>query len=89
VLDHKNFATLDSLVDAALDLSADKRTEFLERLAIEQPEIASHLTRILNKLDAAENFLDQNAEQARDEILIQSLDGLRELGKPDELPIPG
>lgn len=81
----KTFAALDSLVDEALDMPADQRAQFLERLAVEQPETARRLSRLLDRLDAAEHFLDRSAEIARDEILVRSLDGLKDLGQTTDL----
>jgi len=85
VLDDKTFPTLDPLIDKALDMPADQRAQFLEKLAVEHPEIASHISRLLGRMDSAEGFLDCDAAIVRDEFLIRSLEQLKRMGTQDTL----
>jgi len=85
VFDKDTFAPLDTLVDRALELSNEKRLEFLKRLRDEQPELAEQLGRLLDKLDKADSFLDHDAQRVRDEILVCSLEMLRATGHEEDM----
>ena len=82
--DH-TFATLDALVSQALDLAEDQRAEFLAELTSKDPELARRLVRLLGRMHNASQFLEGNAERARDEILVKSLEHLRNTGCEGEL----
>ena len=85
MLDHQTFATLDPLVDQVLDLPVAEREQFLERLKSDRPRLAVELIRLLDRLEVAEDFLGGDAERARDEILLQSLDSLRASGDGSDM----
>lgn len=75
--ERSDFGTLDELFSEALELSAGDRTEFLTRLADEQPKLADALERLLARAKRAEGFLGKDAETSRDSLLARSLESVK------------
>jgi len=85
MIEKETFESLDSLLDKALELPDQERSSFIAHLQDKNPKLAIQLSQLLDRLENAESFLDKNAERARDEILVHSLELLRDTGRDNDL----
>lgn len=71
--DAREFDRLEALFDAALELDAADRCEFLSKLGETEPELSARLRELIDRAKDAEGFLDEPASVARDRLLASAL----------------
>lgn len=77
--DPDRFRTLDALLDAALDVPSEARSEFVERVCAGNAELRRELTRLVDLVGWSDGFLESPAIELQPgwvESLIRRTRGL-------------